>query len=187
MEESTEKIGKIICPGCGKLNADGTHFCPACGAPLSSHATTDPLGTVFAEGYAARRALSQPTKPIIVVGIWAWMLPISIVSVIGFIAMVSYFVEGVVTFQLGHVIIALIAGIICLVLLYISSTFLYRVTQKVKEASAVNPVHTTQDDEAETLACLTCGQAMAGNASQCQGCGWSYSRVSEAQRDDLKQ
>lgn len=182
MDESTKNT-EMFCPGCGKLNPDGTDFCPACGAPLTSHATTDPLGTVFAEGYAARRALSQPPKPIIVVGVWAWMLPIAFISVMGLIVALSYFADGVFTFQLGQVIIGLIAASISAVLLFISSTFLYRVTKKAKEVHASSNAQAPQDRAPESIACLACGQSMTEGATQCPACGWSYSEVSEAGHD----
>src|SRR5436190_19033863 len=136
MSESVDRPDEVICPGCGRFNAEGTHFCEHCGAPLTVHATTDPVGTIYAEGYAARRALEQPPKRIIVVGIWLWMLPLAIVSLGGLFVSIGMFVYGVLNLDLNEVVGALLAVLPSSVGLWISCTFLSRVTRRALQAKA---------------------------------------------------
>lgn len=74
-EALNERQQQFLCPNClasiGKL----THFCPACGAPISAYASTDPLGRVHAEGFALRNATRSPNRPIVLIGIWMLFAP----------------------------------------------------------------------------------------------------------------
>ncbi len=45
-----------LCPGCLAENSPRDHFCYKCNAPLTSHAATDPLGHIYAMGYAFGKA-----------------------------------------------------------------------------------------------------------------------------------
>lgn len=128
----------VLCPGCCRPNAAASHFCTACGAPLSWHASTDPIGTVFAEGYAARRALTQSPKPIIVLGIWLWLLPIALVSLLGLGYGVHSIVNGFVEVDFQSVISGLLAGGVTSPCLWISGKILYTTTR--------NFVHGRQTD-----------------------------------------
>src|SRR5258708_24756690 len=104
MADAVDRAGQAHCPGCGHLNALESDFCAVCGAPLTWHATTDPFQTIFTEGYAARRALALPTKPIIAIGVWLWMLPIAVVSLAGLFFVLANLLYGLVTFQFGYLI-----------------------------------------------------------------------------------
>jgi len=195
MDESPDRLDQVMCLGCGRLNAPGKHFCEACGAPLTVHATTDPLGTVFAEGYAARRALTQPSKLIVVIGMWLWMLPLAIVSSIAAIVVLSMFVHGVYTFEFKEIIGALLAALPTAVILWISITILLRVTRSAIQAKAASKLstpestesvdandsaHQHQEADTDSTACLMCGQTIAAGINQCSACGWSYSEELEA-------
>lgn len=47
-----------LCISCLHGNVPGTHFCPHCGAPLTSYATTGPLEHAFAFGDFFRKSLN---------------------------------------------------------------------------------------------------------------------------------
>lgn len=59
---------QMLCPHCLAPNEPLADFCYVCGAPITSLATMDPYKRIFVEGWAYRRAVSNPTKPIIVWG-----------------------------------------------------------------------------------------------------------------------
>src|SRR6185312_14067250 len=65
-----------LCGSCGRPNGDDLHFCAECGAPLTRHATTDPIASIYGEGFVIRKALSEPPKPIVLIGIWLWLGPV---------------------------------------------------------------------------------------------------------------
>src|SRR5258708_19281622 len=65
-----------LCGSCGRPNPDDVHFCADCGAPLTRHGTTDPVASIYAEGFVIRKALSEPQKPIVVIGMWLWLGPV---------------------------------------------------------------------------------------------------------------
>lgn len=59
-----------LCTQCMVGNPPGSHFCRECGAPLSSYAATGPFESLFAEGHLYRRAVEQPQRLVVVLGIW---------------------------------------------------------------------------------------------------------------------
>jgi hypothetical protein len=70
----------IHCTSCGKRQAGSPDLCVFCGAPLTSHGGTDPVLGIFARGFAARQATTNPRKPIVVIGIWLWMGPVVVLT-----------------------------------------------------------------------------------------------------------
>jgi hypothetical protein len=196
MEESPDPQAEAMCPGCGRSNALASDFFANCMAPLTWHATTDPFQTIFSEGYAARRALSQSPRPIIVIGVWLWMVPLAIVSLAGLVFVLASFLHGLFTFQLGHVIVALFGAIPASIGLYISGPLLYRVTRgnrpatgtsaggqvgSATDAGSASDLHQAeQEEDGESLTCLECGQQIQAGAARCPGCGWSYAEKHEA-------
>ncbi len=67
--------GNALCTACLEANPPSEHFCRKCGAPLSSYATTAPLEQIYSLGWMYRRSLSQPTRPIVLTGIWLILGP----------------------------------------------------------------------------------------------------------------
>jgi len=65
----------IVCQKCLHGNADTRNFCEKCGAPIGMFTTTSPFETIQAGGYACSEASSNPSKPIVVVGIWILFTP----------------------------------------------------------------------------------------------------------------
>ncbi len=76
MHYAPEQSQTEICPNCASPNFENVDLCRACGAPLTSHAATDPLRSLFAEGFALRQATSNPRKLIVVIGMWLWLGPV---------------------------------------------------------------------------------------------------------------
>ena len=181
----------MLCPGCATPNEEGQDFCIKCRAPLTWHATTDPMGTIFAEGYAAGRAINQAHKPIVIWGLWLWMGPLAlffaVVLVIGLVDMI----HGLIIFQFETFFAGFLGGGVSLVFLFISVPMLYKGTknylrqrdQKMENAEP-QPSKTPVGDEGESqpakpspednLTCLACGQPIPENTFDCPACGWSY-------------
>ncbi len=67
---SEAKQDKPLCPNCLAVNDPKTYFCYKCGTPMSSHATIDPIASIWARGDTWRKAASRPTRPITLVGMW---------------------------------------------------------------------------------------------------------------------
>ena len=67
MEDEGEDI---VCPHCIEPIGQFDHFCSHCDRPVTTHASTDPLGQVYASGHAYRNATSGRPKLIVVLGIW---------------------------------------------------------------------------------------------------------------------
>jgi len=65
----------IVCPGCLHEQPEGPHFCAKCGAPLTAFSTVGPFERIFAQGHMFRRAVSGPTRPIVVIGMWVLLAP----------------------------------------------------------------------------------------------------------------
>ncbi len=73
-----------LCPHCVKPIARFDHFCPHCGGPVTAHAAIDPLGQVYAQGYAYLQATtSDKPKFIVVLGIWLIFGPLVLFGLVG--------------------------------------------------------------------------------------------------------
>ena len=62
--------GLPLCPNCLSENQPEAHFCVKCQSPLSSHAAIDPLGRIQATGDTYRKAIKQPSSPVVLIGMW---------------------------------------------------------------------------------------------------------------------
>jgi membrane protein implicated in regulation of membrane protease activity len=74
-----------ICNNCLKDNEPLAHFCSECATPLTSHATIDPMGSIYAMGDTYRKAAGHPHKLIIVIAMWLIFGPM-IIMIIDFMA-----------------------------------------------------------------------------------------------------
>ena len=63
-------VQRALCQECLTPYTPGTHFCPKCGAPLSSFATIAPWERIQAERHIFANAASDPRKPITLIGVW---------------------------------------------------------------------------------------------------------------------
>jgi len=145
-------------------------MCEHCGAPLTPYAHSDPVMGIMARGFAAHKATTNPQKPIVVIGIWLWMLPLLVLGlsmarfgmgivVQGLSERDGWGVLGVLAISAGAG-IAWIAGAIL-----VKTTFRYLETTESKEET---------EKREETTECLQCGQSFAADADACPKCGWTY-------------
>lgn len=65
----------MVCLSCLHENVSGRDLCEKCGAPIGKYTTFMPLERTLAEGVCYRSAVSNPRRPIIVIGIWFLFLP----------------------------------------------------------------------------------------------------------------
>ena len=119
-----------VCPHCLAASAAGEHFCRRCGTPLTPHAATDPLGHVYAEGDAYRKAIDHPDKPIVLIGMWLIFGPMALTSV----GLLTWFVVALLTGPFGRVDVQAVFGVAVFLVMFggpavISWTVLYRVTR----------------------------------------------------------
>ena len=184
----------MICPHCASPCRAEADFCDKCHSPLTTHATTDPMGTIFAEGFAARRAVTQPQSRLVVTGVWLWLLPLALTSAFMLLLGMAT-IAGMIRqlkFELDNALFGLVSFALGSFFLYISGGIIYRTTMKSLEGRSrpsrpesgraakedehitAAPIQGPRDNDAETLTCLACGQRMAQNSAECPACGWSY-------------
>lgn len=72
--ESVQMTSQSICPSCSRPVGQADDFCPRCGTPLTTFATTDPIQSIRAEGEMVRRSMQKPT-PIVLIGVWLLFAP----------------------------------------------------------------------------------------------------------------
>ena len=65
----------LHCPHCLREVGERSHFCTACGMPITSHSTIGPMEQVWALGWFVNRLLSQPPSAFTVVGVWLLAFP----------------------------------------------------------------------------------------------------------------
>ena len=63
------------CPHCLEPVGPRDHFCPKCCGPVTAHASTDPMGQIYATGYAYQQAVSARPRAIVVLGMWLIFAP----------------------------------------------------------------------------------------------------------------
>jgi hypothetical protein len=59
-----------VCSYCAEPLAPLSHFCPKCSAPASALVTMDPMGLIYTEGWAYRRAVADKPRLMALVGMW---------------------------------------------------------------------------------------------------------------------
>lgn len=128
--------GTLLCPACGRPQADRAPFCTECGAPLAWDATTDPVKAAEAQGFAARRAVAGADKPVVVVGTWLWLLPIAVISTVGLLAGIVYLLEGILGANYEDVVSGLLAGGVSGVVLWIVISILFRTAKNYRKEDA---------------------------------------------------
>ena len=70
METGDHNQSESRCPHCLAGIAAEDHFCATCDAPLTSHAATDPIKSIWARGYVWRTGIRSPRSTLILVGFW---------------------------------------------------------------------------------------------------------------------
>jgi len=70
VDEPEKDREEQLCPNCLAPNPPSLHFCDKCNAPLSAHASIDPVGSIYAAGYVYQKAASRPRSRMTVIGMW---------------------------------------------------------------------------------------------------------------------
>src|SRR5262247_1066886 len=83
----------LVCPACGKPSEPGEHICDHCGAPMTPYANVDPVMGIMARGFAAHKATTDPQKPIVVIGMWLWMVPMFLFGLMLIGTAIGVFIE----------------------------------------------------------------------------------------------
>jgi len=111
------------CPHCLEEVAEHSHFCTACGMPITSHSTIGPMEQVWALGWLVNRLLSQRPTTFAVVGVWFLALP----SLVMFMGLPIALALAVTNGSVGEAMIGLISMVIagCYVLLAVRVTLSY--------------------------------------------------------------
>jgi hypothetical protein len=110
---------QITCPSCQALVDARESFCRECGAPITTTATLDPMGSIHAQGFMLRKAVDGPPKPIVLIGIWIVFLPALAVSV--------YMAVSLITQQ--HGLASFVFFWVSVGLAYVSFRILFQVTK----------------------------------------------------------
>lgn len=87
-------VEAMVCPHCMHMVLADSHFCEHCSGPITSIASMDPLGSVYAQGFGFGKAVDRPTSPMIFWGMWLLLAP-QILMLLPILVMVarSLFIE----------------------------------------------------------------------------------------------
>jgi len=173
----------ILCTSCGRMQVGSPHLCEHCGAPLTPHASTDPILGIMARGFAASQATTNPRKPIVVIGIWLWMAPAVVLGLMFSSATLSSTLRSIIDRQWLDFGLGLLALTASVAMVLILGAILVRTTDAFLRGKARggdskrDAADAVADDEnrEQPTQCLACGQAMAEDSNQCSACGWSFS------------
>ena len=118
----------VICPYCCIPNARQQDFCRSCATPLTAYATIAPLAQVYCQGDAYRKSVSNPYKPIVLIGIWLLFGPMGVgVTYLAIVSLVTPFKKPV---QGTSELIAILFSLLFYgSAAFIFDTILYRTTQ----------------------------------------------------------
>jgi hypothetical protein len=59
-----------LCPNCLADNTQQEEFCKHCGCPIGDFAGFDPMKRIQMQGFIFRQAVSAPSSPLILIGMW---------------------------------------------------------------------------------------------------------------------
>jgi hypothetical protein len=155
-------------------------MCEHCGAPITPYAHTDPVMGVLSRGFAAHKAVNEPKKLIVVIGMWLWILPMFFIGAWFVVLGIGVFIEGL-TRRSGWGVVALPLAVLGFVFMWMAPTILYRTTRSYlrdgqeRRTSERPNGGSTADDSDEAVECLECGESFPAGAESCPSCGWSYS------------
>jgi hypothetical protein len=69
----------IVCPQCLEPNPEDRHFCRRCATPLTAYASIDPLGQIYAAADTYRKAIANPRRVIVILGLWLLFGPAALI------------------------------------------------------------------------------------------------------------
>ena len=70
VEDDDWRARSVVCPHCAGSNPPRAAMCRHCMGPLTSMVNTDPMGSILTRGDVFSKAAGQPTKPIVLIGMW---------------------------------------------------------------------------------------------------------------------
>lgn len=122
-----------LCGACGRNNPEGTRFCAHCGAPIGPLSVVNPLDSVRAEGYMYRKTTTEPTKPIVLFGVWLLNIPALVFCGVMIVVLLTDRPSaGTIPIVLIFIALACVAGL----LLYRSTKSYYEGKRKEAERAA---------------------------------------------------
>jgi len=160
----------LVCTACGRPAAPGQHVCEHCGAPMTPYAHTDPVMGIMARGFAAHKATTNPQKPIVVIGMWLWMVPMLLFGLMLIRGAVGIFIEG--SFERSwQALIGIPVAIVGVLLVWIAGGILLKTTFRYLEATDGGKA---MEKDEEKVECLQCSESFSAEADACPKCGWTY-------------
>ena len=173
MSAAENRSPLLVCPACGRPAEPGQHICDRCGAPMTPYANVDPVMGIMARGFAAHKATTDPQKPIVVIGMWLWMVPMFIFGLMLIGTAIGIFIEQ--SFNKSWVaLIGIPVALVGAVMVWIAAGILWKTTLRYVEKTVSQE---ESADHEENIDCLQCGASFAADASACPKCGWSYAEA----------
>jgi len=154
-------------------------MCEHCGAPITPYAHTDPVMGVLSRGFAAHKAVNEPKKLIVVVGMWLWIVPMFFFGVWFAVLGIGVVVEALVN-RSAIGIAGLPLAFLGLVFMWMAPTMLFRTTRNYlrgrrQPADSDSDYASDNSGSEDLVKCLECGEAFPSDTDRCPSCGWSYS------------
>ena len=183
MEAFSESPKNVMCPGCGYLNSQMDDFCSRCSAPLTTHAATDPMGSIMSQGYAFGKAASKPGSLLVVAGLWLLAVPTLLMTLQFLPFFVGALIRGIMQMDPGEILGGVLSLALMSLLLAIYVGLAFKSTKnylrgldekkeikQTKEGSEAPTARSIDDGQN----CLACGQTIPAREKQCPECGWSW-------------
>src|SRR5205085_1724297 len=134
MRTRNDQSELLVCTSCGRRAEPRQHICEHCGAPITPYAHSDPVMGIMARGFAAHKATTDPQKPIVVLGMWLWMVPGFFAGLYMTTLGIGFLLEGVGNHEwLGLIGIPVLG--IGLVMVWIAGGILLKTTLRYLESS----------------------------------------------------
>jgi hypothetical protein len=138
----------------------------------------DPVLGIFARGFAARQATTNPRKPIVVIGVWLWIGPVVALTLMMASMSLSELLRTVGDRRWLAASGAAMGLIASSAIVAITFTILLRTTDayfRQRHHVTEQPAESSENGLDEPMKCLACGQTMTQDTNVCNACGWSFS------------
>lgn len=185
MVRSSDELD-ILCTSCGRRQAGSPHLCDYCGAPLTPHASTDPVLGIMARGFAARQGITRAKKPIVVLGMWLWLGPLMLMGLVLSSMSLSAMLQAIIDGHWLEASLALLAFAVPVAMVLIPAAILVRTTatyfsdrSDFRDNAGPGAKNSEDDATSEPSKCLACGETMPDTLTKCPACGWSFSEFNE--------
>jgi hypothetical protein len=145
---------------------------------MTPYAHTDPVMGIMARGFAVHKATTNPQKPIVVIGIWLWMVPMLFtgigLTVLGVGALIAELHRGSLWGLFG-----LPVAVLGVAFMWIASVILFRTTssflghRRARGQFGEDSGEADYDD-VDRAECLECRHLFDADVERCPRCGWTY-------------